>query len=103
VSCCWRADPAGNVSNNWNDLEAANAENPIPRTSTWGAGSGVTVIYGVPGPVKTPLMGTHRQEELSEVSKATVDAALKARRVKALLSAMWGYNPPETAICSLPG
>ncbi len=49
-------DPAGNVwaANNWNLLEAAASENPARPTSTWGGGSGITVIYGVAAPVKPP-------------------------------------------------
>jgi len=31
------------------------------RTSTWGGGSGLTVIYGVAAPVKTPLFGRVRK------------------------------------------
>jgi hypothetical protein len=52
-------DPAGNVwvANNWFDLKTAMSDHPDPRTSTWGGGTGVTVIYGVAAPVKTPLMG----------------------------------------------
>jgi hypothetical protein len=52
-------DPAGNVwaANNWNLLEAAAGENPSRPTSTWGGGSGFTVIYGVAAPVKPPRMG----------------------------------------------
>jgi hypothetical protein len=52
-------DPAGNVwvANNWNSLEAAAAENPAYPTSTWGGGSGFTVIYGVASPVKPPRIG----------------------------------------------
>ena len=52
-------DPAGNVwvANNWNSLEAAAGENPSRPTSTWGGGSGFTVIYGVAAPVKPPRMG----------------------------------------------
>ena len=52
-------DPAGNVwsANNWNNIEAATAEDPVRATSTWGGGSGLTVIYGVAAPVKTPLIG----------------------------------------------
>jgi streptogramin lyase len=55
-------DPAGNVwvANNWNSLEGATAENPTWRTSTWGGGSGLTVIYGVAGPVKPPRIGPVR-------------------------------------------
>jgi ethanolamine utilization protein EutQ (cupin superfamily) len=52
-------DPAGNVwaANNWNDLNAAAAPDPLRATSTWGGGSGFTVIYGVAAPVKPPRMG----------------------------------------------
>ena len=55
-------DPAGNVwaANNWNAIEPVVAEDPVRRTSTWGGGSGLTVIYGVAAPVKTPLMGKVR-------------------------------------------
>jgi hypothetical protein len=57
-------DPAGNVwaANNWNNVNAAMADvNPALQTSTWGGGTGLTVIYGVAAPVKTPLMGQVRQ------------------------------------------
>ena len=52
-------DPAGDVwaANNWNDPKAAVMENPDFATSTWGGGSGLTVIYGVAAPVKPPRMG----------------------------------------------
>jgi len=52
-------DPAGNVwaANNWNSLEAAASPNPSRPTSTWGGGSGFTVIYGVAAPVKPPRIG----------------------------------------------
>jgi len=52
-------DPAGNVwaANNWNDPDAVLTYDPARPTSTWGGGSGVTVIYGVAAPVKTPLIG----------------------------------------------
>ena len=52
-------DPAGDawVANNWNNLEAATAPDPSRPTSTWGGGSGFTVIYGVAAPVKPPRMG----------------------------------------------
>lgn len=55
-------DPAGNVwaANNWNSLEAAVSENASRPTSTWGGGSGFTVIYGVAAPVKSPRMGKMR-------------------------------------------
>ncbi len=56
-------DPAGNVwaANNWNSLEADTAEDPVRRTSTWGGGSGFTVIYGVAAPVQPPRMGKVRK------------------------------------------
>ncbi|TSA33236.1 MAG: hypothetical protein D4R65_08060 [Verrucomicrobiaceae bacterium] len=56
-------DPAGNVwcANNWNSLEAAASPDPKRPTSTWGGGSGFTVIYGVAAPVKTPRIGKVRQ------------------------------------------
>jgi len=52
-------DPAGNVwaANNWNSLEAAANPDPTRRTSTWGGGSGFTVIYGAAAPVKPPRIG----------------------------------------------
>jgi hypothetical protein len=43
-------DSKGNVwaANNWNLVDAAMADkNPALPTSTWGGGSGFTVIYGV--------------------------------------------------------
>lgn len=54
-------DPAGNVwaANNWNLLDAAASPDPSP-TSTWGGGSGFTVIYGVASPVKPPRIGKVR-------------------------------------------
>jgi streptogramin lyase len=56
-------DPAGNVwaANNWNSLEGAAGENPPRRVSTWGGGSGFTVIYGVAAPVQPPRMGKVRK------------------------------------------
>ena len=47
-------DPAGDlwVANNWNSIEAATSADPSPSTSTWGGGSGFTVIYGVAAPVE---------------------------------------------------
>jgi len=55
-------DPAGNVwaANNWNSPEAAVYGNVSHAISTWGGGSGFTVIYGVAAPVKAPLMGQPR-------------------------------------------
>jgi hypothetical protein len=55
-------DPAGNVwaANNWNDPRAAVEPNPPSRISTWGGGSGLTVIYGVASPVQPPRMGKVR-------------------------------------------
>jgi streptogramin lyase len=55
-------DPAGNVwvANNWNSLEGAAGEDPPRPVSTWGGGSGFTVIYGVAAPVKPPRIGQVR-------------------------------------------
>ena len=55
-------DPAGNVwaANNWNNPEAAIYDKVAHAISTWGGGSGFTIIYGVGGPVKAPLMGQVR-------------------------------------------
>ena len=55
-------DPAGDIwaANNWNSPEAAVLDRPGNSISTWGGGSGLTVIYGVAAPVKTPLLGTVR-------------------------------------------
>jgi hypothetical protein len=55
-------DPAGNVwaANNWNDPRAAAEPDPENRISTWGGGSGLTVIYGVASPVQPPRMGKVR-------------------------------------------
>jgi len=52
-------DPAGDVwaANNWNDPRIATSSDPDRATSTWGGGSGLTVIYGVAAPVKPPRMG----------------------------------------------
>jgi DNA-binding beta-propeller fold protein YncE len=56
-------DPAGNVwaANNWNDPLAATEPDPARPTSTWGGGSGFTVIYGVAAPVQPPRMGKVRK------------------------------------------
>jgi len=55
-------DPAGNVwaANNWNSPEAAVYDKPAQPISTWGGGSGFTIIYGVAARVKAPLMGQVR-------------------------------------------
>jgi hypothetical protein len=55
-------DPAGNVwpANNWNNLNGAASPDPHRPTSTWGGGSGITIIYGVAGPVQPPRMGLVR-------------------------------------------
>jgi hypothetical protein len=55
-------DPAGNVwvANNWNSIEGVTADNPPFPVSTWGGGSGLTIIYGVAGPVRPPRMGVAR-------------------------------------------
>ncbi|MGA3317020.1 MAG: hypothetical protein ABSC64_11360 [Candidatus Korobacteraceae bacterium] len=52
-------DAAGDVwaANNWNLLVAAASPTPTLPTSTWGGGSGFTVIYGVAAPVKPPRIG----------------------------------------------
>ena len=52
-------DAAGDVwaANNWNVPAAVIDTNPAWPTSTWGGGSGITVIYGVAAPVKPPRMG----------------------------------------------
>jgi hypothetical protein len=56
-------DPAGNVwvANNWNAPEGATGNPPPYPVSTWGGGSGLTVIYGVAAPVQGPRMGKVRQ------------------------------------------
>jgi hypothetical protein len=56
-------DPAGNVwvANNWNELNAAASPDPKRPTSTWGGGSGFTVIYGVAAPVQSPRIGNVRK------------------------------------------
>jgi hypothetical protein len=55
-------DPAGNVwaANNWNAPEGAVGDPPPYPVSTWGGGSGLTVIYGVASPVQPPRMGKVR-------------------------------------------
>jgi hypothetical protein len=55
-------DPAGNVwaANNWNVPRAVVEPDPPSRISTWGGGSGLTVIYGVASPVQQPRMGKVR-------------------------------------------
>ena len=45
---------------NWNIPDGAAGDPPVYPTSTWGGGSGVTVIYGVAAPVKPPRMGKVR-------------------------------------------
>jgi hypothetical protein len=56
-------DPAGNVwaANNWNDPVAAARPDPPTAISTWGGGSGFTVIYGVAAPVQPPRIGKVRK------------------------------------------
>jgi hypothetical protein len=60
----WGINVDGNdnvwVGNNWNSLEAAASPDPSRPTSTWGGGSGFTVIYGVAAPVKPPRIGKVR-------------------------------------------
>jgi len=55
-------DPAGNVwvANNWNVPGGAVGNPPPYPVSTWGGGSGLTVIYGVASPVQPPRMGKVR-------------------------------------------
>jgi len=55
-------DPAGNIwaANNWDVFDAVISDYPAYPRSTWGGGSGFTVIYGIAAPVKTPLMGQVR-------------------------------------------
>ena len=55
-------DPAGDIwaANNWNNIDILLSDPPAYPTSTWGGGSGFTVIYGIAAPVKTPLMGQVR-------------------------------------------
>ena len=48
------------AANNWNNLDAVGAEKPAWATSTWGGGTGLTVIYGVAAPVKPPRLGQVR-------------------------------------------
>jgi hypothetical protein len=45
------------LNTNFSDLGTGSRAHPI---STLGGGTGVTVIYGVAAPVKTPLMGPVR-------------------------------------------
>ncbi len=55
-----RGETAGGgiwAANNWNLPKAAMASSPDPRFSTWGGGSGLTVIYGAAAPVKPPRIG----------------------------------------------
>ena len=56
-------DAAGNLwaANNFNNLDAVFSPNPAIATSTQGGGSGLTIIYGVAGPVQPPRMGKVRQ------------------------------------------
>ncbi|MGY8749820.1 MAG: hypothetical protein ACKVHR_17395 [Pirellulales bacterium] len=53
-------DQAGNtwVANNWNDVDAVVAnKDPARESTTWGGGTGITVIYGVASPANTPAIG----------------------------------------------
>jgi hypothetical protein len=45
------------------DMEAAAGPDPSRPTSTWGGGSGFTVIYGVAAPVKPPRIGKVQKYE----------------------------------------
>ena len=40
------------VASNWLDLGVVETDSRVSRTSTWGGGNGVTVIYGVAAPVQ---------------------------------------------------
>lgn len=53
-------DQAGNAwaANNWNDIDAVDANvDPARASTTWGGGTGITVIYGVASPVNAPAIG----------------------------------------------
>ena len=58
-------DPINSAENttlvNLNNTNALTAQPPFGPTSTWGAGNGITVIYGIASPVKAPLIGQARK------------------------------------------
>jgi hypothetical protein len=56
------ADRAIWATNNWNNLNGAAAPRQLRPTSTWGGGSGITVIYGVVAPAQPPRMRLVRKQ-----------------------------------------
>ena len=57
-------DQAGNAwaANNWNDVDAVVANvDPARDITTWGGGTGISVIYGVASPVNVPTIGEARK------------------------------------------
>ena len=57
-------DQAGNAwaANNWNDIDAVvDNVDPARASTTWGGGTGISVIYGVASPVNVPAIGEARQ------------------------------------------
>jgi hypothetical protein len=58
-------DAAGNAwcANNWNDVPIATGIAHDPARSTWGGGTGISVIYGVAEPVMPPRMGKVRRAQ----------------------------------------
>ena len=53
-------DQAGNAwaANNWNDIDAVvDNVDPARASTTWGGGTGISVIYGVASPVNAPAIG----------------------------------------------
>jgi hypothetical protein len=55
------ADRAVWAANNWNNINGAAAPGQLRPTSTWGGGSGITIIYGLAAPVQPPRMGLVRK------------------------------------------
>jgi hypothetical protein len=60
VAAAVRIEGQVQAANNWNNPEAAVYNNVPHAISTWGGGSGFTIIYGVAAPVKAPLIGQVR-------------------------------------------
>ncbi|MFL3655784.1 MAG: hypothetical protein ACJ04P_11975 [Halioglobus sp.] len=57
-------DQAGNAwaANNWNDVNAVvDNIDPARASTTWGGGTGISVIYGVASPVSVPAIGQARK------------------------------------------
>ena len=57
-------DQAGNAwaANNWNDIDAVvDNVDPARASTTWGGGTGISVIYGVASPVNVPAIGEARK------------------------------------------